>query len=912
MFKISPFQDLFIQQEISHGTSVNNVLRGEALFNQVNFEKLCDSIRYLLEHSDWAYLKLNIEKKEWEKSNVLNGKFLINNTAPSEISIFSNLWSIQVTNNSETVLLTIDMHHALGDAHSFQLFWNGVIRIYNDEPTISSSIQEKNLSQTKEKYLTGLIKPFANEGLGPIKRHTISIPKKRKIEAENKAKIKQLNLSTLLLGTLQHVLDTTEQSLDLTFQTGMALRNRSGKLGKESFLTSVNFLPIAHHKLDDLKNLEKEIKYLFRNQSYPLIDWLQNEGRTNAFNVLFSYQKENYIQNEQLFQANLNFLPPKIDETIFSMHVLDFGTEELKISFDYRTDIASVIFWRKLILTILLSINNVLKDHSFDIEFADSTLAPTSNKKIDFWEKFDNAPDDKIALILNQEKYTFKDIKDKLSQLPVNQSNLIQIQPDRTFESILKLIHAWKESKVITYLTLNEVIEPIENSLYLVQTSGSTGTPKKIFISKQGIETLLYSWTEKLNIDEFSVHLSIADQRFDVFFGDIFRSIISGTTLVLATEEERLSAKKLKQLITEHNVTHLETTPSLIELFIPYIKDCTSLKYLICGSEPITKDLFNVLTEQTPSSIQLINSYGLTEVSIDSALTPLNCFEENYFPVGFPLGDQTFSIYSSAKKIMPIGTWGELAISGKCVGLTAVPNNSEKQKTLNEQTYFTGDKALIHPKRGLIVKGRINEDFIKIHGKRIPAKEIENHLFNSTNATKIKLFEYLGNAILLHNSTFSEKLISSIISEKFSRYQWPDKIICNTDWPINKNGKIDLEKIKQTIDSKLINNEKWQPTEKEELVIYDTLEKTKKPFGGIDEKLTAFGWNSIDLLSFCNELSLLGFPISIPKFIMNPTILELITQKQQLNLATDSVTSIHEVELNDDDLDDLLNILNNE
>ena len=191
MFKISPFQDLFIQQEISHGTSVNNVLRGEALFNQVNFEKLCDSIRYLLEHSDWAYLKLNIEKKEWEKSNVLNGKFLINNTAPSEISIFSNLWSIQVTNNSETVLLTIDMHHALGDAHSFQLFWNGVIRIYNDEPTISSSIQEKNLSQTKEKYLTGLIKPFANEGLGPIKRHTISIPKKRKIEAENNAKIKQ-------------------------------------------------------------------------------------------------------------------------------------------------------------------------------------------------------------------------------------------------------------------------------------------------------------------------------------------------------------------------------------------------------------------------------------------------------------------------------------------------------------------------------------------------------------------------------------------------------------------------------------------------------------------------------------------------------------------------------------------------
>ena len=95
-------------------------------------------------------------------------------------------------------------------------------------------------------------------------------------------------------------------------------------------------------------------------------------------------------------------------------------------------------------------------------------------------------------------------------------------------------------------------------------------------------------------------------------------------------------------------------------------------------------------------------------------------------------------------------------------------------------------------------------------------------------------------------------------------------------------------------------------------MLYEALLKTKKSFGGKEEKLSSFGWNSIDLLSFCNELSLLGYPVSIPKFITNPTIFELISQKKQLELTTESAPSNEELHLDDDDLDDLLNILNNE
>jgi hypothetical protein len=228
-------------------------------------------------------------------------------------------------------------------------------------------------------------------------------------------------------------------------------------------------------------------------------------------------------------------------------------------------------------------------------------------------------------------------------------------------------------------------------------------------------------------------------------------------------------------------------------------------------------------------------------------------------------------------------------------------------------TYFTGDKAMIHPTLGLIIKGRIKDDFIKIHGKRIPAKEIENLLFNTTNATKIKIFEQEGRAVLIHNSTASSEQMNEIIGKKFSRYQWPDKIIFIDHWPVNKNGKIDIEQIKQGLESFKIDVEQWVPTQENgELILYEALLKTKKSFGGKEEKLSSFGWNSIDLLSFCNELSLLGYPVSIPKFIMNPTIFELISQKKQLDLTTESAPSNEELHLDDDDLDDLLNILNNE
>ena len=900
--KVLPYQELFIRQEQALGSSLSNQLLGIAEIKHASFDRLAQSVDLLLKERIWPYLKLSEDLTSWVIDKNQRGIFNLNKTEGPELSL-SCLWAINLYQINDQITLKLCLHHVLADAHSFQLFWEDLKGIYEGKEPVRTSENKAGIEISSNRIDLGILKPIEPMGLGPIERITFNLSPNRKKEISQRCKELQLNLSALLLGCFQHYLDGIETHLGFPIQTGMALRNRSGKIAKQDFLTRVNFLPVSHVPISKISELETVIKNCFRNQEYPLLTWLSEERKRTAFNALFSYQKEAYEKNTDELQASFTFLPTSVDENIISMHVLEFGEESLRLSFDVRTDLADLSFWRCFVNAYLHGVLALLDGKKPELNLPEAKLSKDQKNNIEFWSLFDKANDDQTAIICADEKITFGELKKRISTEP-KESPIIFLSPNRSIETIVMILKQWKHGGIISFTKPIDVKMPPGHFLYLAETSGSTGESKQILIQQAGIETLLFDWKNRLNINENAVHLSLADMRFDVFFGDLFRSLFLGSTLILATESERLSPLLINQLITKHQVSHLESTPSFIQLILKNNPKLEGLSHLICGSEAMTHSLYNAITKL--EGIKRYNSYGLTEVSIDSALYPL--LEMNHqFPLGAPLGEQQFTVHGPNGHIVPMGIWGELHISGACVGTPL--SNSEQYIAHKDGTlsYKTGDRAFIHPIHGLIISGRMQDDFIKVNGKRIPARRIEHLIASLEVLTQCCVLGMDGVSVLLHELNLSEPEIRAHLSKHIPPYQQPDLIQFNTSWPINQNGKIDKKTLSKQIPIQRESKKQWQPnaTEKEQNV-YRVLKSFEKTHGDSEDSLLAYGWNSIDLLSLCNELTINGIVISSQKVMAKPFIKTLLEEENSENDRDSS----HEINIDDIDMDDILGILN--
>ncbi|MBM3164028.1 MAG: AMP-binding protein [Bacteroidetes bacterium] len=900
--QVLPYQELFIRQEQAYGSSLSNQLFGIAIIKNASFDKLVKALEELLQISEWPYLRLSEDLTTWVIEKNQTGIVSYENKELPELSI-DRLWAVSLFTVEQEITLKLSLHHALADAHSFQIFWEELKCIYEGKQplrTISNGYGMETPSKTVDFGDIKIIEPI---GLGPIERISINVSPNRKREIIQRCKEQQLNFSTLLLGCFQHFLDQIESAMGIPIQTGMALRNRSGKIEKQNFLTRVNFLPVSHVPISKISDLDTVIKNCFRNQEYPLLKWLSEERKSTAFNALFSYQKEAYEKNTDELQASFTFLPTSVDENIISMHVLEFGEESLRLSFDVRTDLADISFWRFFVNAYLNGVLALLDGKDPELNLPKAQLTKDLKNNIEFWSLFEKAKDNQTAIICADESITFGELKKRI-RTEQKESPIIFLSPNRNIETIVKILKQWKHGGIISFTKPKEIQIPSGPFLYLAETSGSSGDSKEILIQKAGIETLLFDWKNRLNINENAIHLSLADMRFDVFFGDLFRSLFLGSTLVLATESERLSPHMISQLISKHQVSHLESTPSFIQLILKNNPKLEGLKHLVCGSEAITLSLYNAIKEL--EGIHIYNSYGLTEVSIDSALYPLLDMKHQ-FPLGAPLGDQQFTVHGPKGNIVPMGMWGELHISGTCVGTPLLKTERYIAHEDGTLGYKTGDRAFIHPIHGLIISGRMQDDFIKVNGKRIPARRIEHLIASLKVLTQCCVLGMNGASVLLHELNLSESEIRAYLSQHITPYQQPDLIQFNLSWPINQNGKIDKKTLSKQISIHRESRKQWQPkaTEREQ-AIYRVLKTFEKAYGDSEDSLLAYGWNSIDLLSLCNELAIKGIHVPTQKVMAKPYIKTLLEEENSKN----DLDSSHEINIDDLDMDDILGILN--
>ncbi|WP_201800766.1 non-ribosomal peptide synthetase, partial [Dulcicalothrix desertica] len=170
------------------------------------------------------------------------------------------------------------------------------------------------------------------------------------------------------------------------------------------------------------------------------------------------------------------------------------------------------------------------------------------------------------------------------------------------------------------------------NLAYVIYTSGSTGQPKGVEVEHQGLCNLSFAQKNLFDVQPESRILQFASLSFDVSVGEIFTAFASGAMLVLGTKESLMPGTDLKQMLHQHDITHVLLPPSALGV-LP-IDSLPSLSQIIVGGEAFAIEL----VRQWSLGRRFFNAYGPTESTVCATVAEISN-SNNKIHIGRPIGN---------------------------------------------------------------------------------------------------------------------------------------------------------------------------------------------------------------------------------------------------------------------------------
>ncbi len=192
-------------------------------------------------------------------------------------------------------------------------------------------------------------------------------------------------------------------------------------------------------------------------------------------------------------------------------------------------------------------------------------------------------------------------------------------------------------------------------------------------------------------------------------------------------------ADGIAELILQHNVTHLQCTPSMARVLAgdpDSLGAMAGLQRLLVGGEALPADLGAQLSGAVKGDV--LNMYGPTETTVWSTTSVVS--RSGPATIGRPIANTTIRILDEFGQLVPVGVAGELCIGGAGVARGYLGRSDLTTERFvpdpyaaGERIYRTGDLARYRPDGEIEFLGRIDHQ-VKISGHRIEPGEIESAL----------------------------------------------------------------------------------------------------------------------------------------------------------------------------------------
>ncbi|HHH41604.1 MAG TPA: amino acid adenylation domain-containing protein, partial [Chloroflexi bacterium] len=355
------------------------------------------------------------------------------------------------------------------------------------------------------------------------------------------------------------------------------------------------------------------------------------------------------------------------------------------------------------------------------------------------------------------------------------------------------------------------------NLAYLIYTSGSTGQSKGVMIEHRSLVNAYRGWEASYRLRSVRTHLQMANFAFDVFSGDLVRALCSGGRLVLCPREWLLDPERLYGLMRREGVECAEFVPAVLRHLIQYLDETGErldfMRLLICGSDSWYVSEYRQFLRFCGPETRLINSFGLTEATIDSCFfegSAMDLSGEQVVPIGRPFANVRLYILDDHLQPVPVGVPGELFIGGLGVarGYHNRPKLTEEKfipdpfsDDPNARLYRTGDLARYLPDGNIEFLGRLDYQ-VKVRGYRIELGEIEATLGRHPavrEAAVVALEVAPGDKRLAAYIVPAGETVPTagelrrFLQERLPDYMVPSAYVVMEALPLTPNGKVDRQ-----------------------------------------------------------------------------------------------------------------------
>jgi amino acid adenylation domain-containing protein len=359
---------------------------------------------------------------------------------------------------------------------------------------------------------------------------------------------------------------------------------------------------------------------------------------------------------------------------------------------------------------------------------------------------------------------------------------------------------------------------------YIMYTSGTTGQPKGIMVEQRSVINLLDWFGKTYKLCPGTRVMQLTDYTFDPSVEDIFGTLLHGATFHVVDKEIVWDRDKFSRYVRLHQVHLINFVPSGLKELLAGDQKLDSLRAVICGGEPLSKELRDRLLL---NGYHLYNHYGPTEITVDALVSQCMLTDAN-ITLGKPIANVQCYIIDRNNMPVPVGIAGELCIAGQGLargylnnpGLTAekfclrqtggrflkkLPPWTPRKNFLLYQSpiYNTGDLVKWLPDGKIEFIGRVDRQ-VKVSGYRIELAEIENQLLNRDGiiaavVTVIKsVVQGSGGSLCAYivaapGANVENEWLKRELSGCLPRYMIPQYILPLEKIPLTTIGKIDFK-----------------------------------------------------------------------------------------------------------------------